>query len=91
MIARLFNDGEQIGHCTISSADVGVIQFRNEFYVYNDNVRGYERTVCERVGRIEYTPKEATAGEATLPFEFTETKDNEDRSLAGWAHIILKK
>lgn len=68
MKAKLYNDGELIGHCTVDF-DTSVIVFGTEYYVFNANLNGFERCAMQRISRIEYTPREITTKEPLLPLE----------------------
>ena len=56
MKAKLYNDGELIGHCE-ANLDTSVIIFGREYYVFNAQINGYEYAKVQRVHRIEYTPQ----------------------------------
>ena len=69
MKARLFTDGELTGHVEGVDPDTSVIIFLTEYYVFNANLRGFERAKAQRVSRIKWTPIEARATEPLLPLE----------------------
>lgn len=69
MIARLFNDGELVGTANGIDPDTSIVIFMQEHYVFNANVRGFERAKAQRVSRIEYTPRELTDPEPRLPLD----------------------
>lgn len=69
MKANLYSDGELIGHCDGVNNDTSVIIYRFEYYVFNANLKGFERCHAQRISRIEYTPREITTKEPLLPLE----------------------
>lgn len=72
MKARLFSDGQIIGTCVLAgpnARNVSVIQYRQEFYVFDASINGYALAHHERVYRIEWTPRELTDPEPRLPLK----------------------
>lgn len=70
MKAKLFTDNEPAGHVEGIDRDTSVIIYRDEFYVFNAHLKGFERAKAQRVSRIEWTPPlETTAKEPLLPME----------------------
>ena len=58
MIAKLYNDNEFVGNCEVDN-DTSIIIYRSEYYVYNNEIYGYERAKAQRVSSIAYTPAAA--------------------------------
>lgn len=69
MKAKLYNNGELIGHCDDVHPYASVIVFGLEYYVWNANINGFEYCFAQRISRIEYTPREITTKEPLLPLE----------------------